>query len=185
MPIFKLKGYELKFYFGWINPRKKLQSQEKPLVIQNGYECYVGCIVQKDGKDVIIKNDEYDCELSATWEISHVEWYLFQKRIYCWKDISYDDVEEDLKELLACLDTSEQMPQKEESVEEKRHKQSMKDIIIKIVVFIFSPVILIGMLLGLVVADDVSDNFGRNVAIASGVFILILIAVIVLSVLYL
>ena len=98
---------------------------------------------------------------------------------------SYRFVEEDLKELLACLDTSEQMPQKEESVEEKRHKQSMKDIIIKIVVFIFSPVILIGMLLGLVAADDVSANFGRNVAIASGVFILILIAVIVLSVLYL
>ena len=45
--------------------------------------------------------------------------------------------------------------------------------------------ILIGMLLGLVAADDVSDSFGRNVAIASGVFILILIAVIVLSVLYL
>ena len=153
--------------------------------MQPGYECYVGCIVQKEGKDVIIKNDEYDCELSATWEISRVERHLLRKRIYFWNDIFYDDVEEDMKGILASLDTLEQTSKEQKNVEKRQHKRSIKDIVIKMLVFIFSPVILIGMFFGLVAADDDSDNFGRKVTIASGVIVLILIAAIILSILYL
>ena len=71
---------------------------------QNGYECYVYCDIQKDGKVVCI--DSFDGEvdyylLSTAWMISSIFRHFWKLNVtLC---TSMDDIEDDLNDFLLQL----------------------------------------------------------------------------------
>ena len=106
LPLFISKNYSLKIDLGWCNWRKNVYNQQKAIQMENGYGCFVGCTIQKDGKDLILQtNDEYEWEVAnVSWQITAVEMYWFKKRIELFDDIPYDEINEDMRDLLEALD---------------------------------------------------------------------------------
>lgn len=103
IPFFEEKGYFLKVGLMWKRfPRDTVMFQRGSF--QNGYQCYVYCVVQKDGHEVRI--DSIDGEvnyysLSTAWMISSI----FRK--FCKLNVTFyvsiDDVDTDLNGFLSQL----------------------------------------------------------------------------------
>lgn len=69
-----------------------------------GYECYVCCEVQRDGKEIQINSIDGEADyysLSATWMVSSIERFFLKARVSLYPDI--DDIEDDMKELFRLL----------------------------------------------------------------------------------
>ncbi len=102
-PIFEQYDYSLKVGCRWTNFLKKDYSAHR-LPFKNGYECYIYCEVQKDGKEVHIDSNDGEVDyyaLSVSWIISSIERRCF--KIYVSLCSATDDVENDMKELLRLL----------------------------------------------------------------------------------
>lgn len=102
--LFDELGYELKIELGWINSLKKEWSKQ-PLPIKNGYECYVYCIVEKNGRIVQIKSNDGEADyysLIASWMISSVVRH-FQKLVVKTYPRMDDDVADNLNGFLLQL----------------------------------------------------------------------------------
>ena len=101
--LFKDYGCTLKLGLMWGNfPRKTTSfNREK---IKNGYNCYVYCVVQKNGRDVSIKSTDEEADyycLSTTWMVSSVCRNFFKLMVSLYTDTN--DVYEDLEYLLLKL----------------------------------------------------------------------------------
>ena len=79
-PIFEQYDYSLKVGCRWTNFLKKDYSAHR-LPFKNGYECYIYCEVQKDGKEVHIDSNDGEVDyyaLSVSWIISSIERRCFK-----------------------------------------------------------------------------------------------------------
>ena len=87
----------------WTNFLKNEYSAHR-LPFKNGYECYVYCEVQKNGKEVHIESNDGEVDyyaLSASWIISSIERKFFKINVVL--SSATDDVESDMNELLKLL----------------------------------------------------------------------------------
>lgn len=96
-------GYELKVELGWANFLQKTWSSER-LPLENGYECYVYCLVKKDGEEVCIKSSDGEADyypLITSWMVSSVsrKWHRLKVSVYT----NVDDVESDIDKFLFAL----------------------------------------------------------------------------------
>jgi len=101
--IFNKMGYELKVELGWLNLFQKTWSAKR-LPLTNGYECYVYCLVKKDGKEVRIKSSDGEADyypLITSWMISCAYRRFHKLKVTTYEDI--DDVEVDINEFLEKL----------------------------------------------------------------------------------
>ena len=73
-----------------------------------GYECYVCCEVQRDGKKVNVKSNDGEADyysLSAAWMVSSIKRNFFRTKVVLY---SYDDdAENDMKDLFRLLSNSQ------------------------------------------------------------------------------
>ena len=93
----------LKVGCGWTNFIKKEYSAHR-LPFKNGYECYIYCEIQKNGKEVHIESDDGEVDyypLSASWIISSIERRFFKLNVSLCS--ATDDIENDINELLQLL----------------------------------------------------------------------------------
>ncbi len=100
-----LKQYNCSFEVGlfWIDFSTKKSSYCR-LPFHNGYECYVFCEGQRDGKEVRIESNDGEVEyysLSATWIVSSIERNFLKTKVSLYSDT--DDIEEDMRELFWLL----------------------------------------------------------------------------------
>lgn len=96
-------NYSLKVGCGWANFIKKEYSAHR-LSFKNGYECYIYCEIQKNGKEVHIESDDGEVDyypLSASWIISSIERRFFKLNVSLCS--ATDDIENDINELLQLL----------------------------------------------------------------------------------
>lgn len=98
--VFNKMGYELNVELGWVNFLQKIWSSKR-LPLKNGYECYVYCLVKKDGEEVRIKSDDGEADyypLITSWMISSIsrKWFNLKISIYT----NLDDVEAEIDEFL-------------------------------------------------------------------------------------
>lgn len=96
-------NYSLKVGCGWTNFIKKEYSAHR-LSFKNGYECYIYCEIQKNGKEVHIESDDGEVDyypLSASWIISSIERRFFKLNVSLCS--ATDDIENDINELLQLL----------------------------------------------------------------------------------
>ena len=101
--IFEQFNCSLKVGQGWINFFKKEHSAHR-LAFKNGYECYIYCEVQKDGKEVHIKSNDGEVDyyaLSASWIISSIERRFFRINVSLCS--AADDIENDMNRLFQLL----------------------------------------------------------------------------------
>lgn len=101
--IFEQYNCSLEVGLRWTNSLKKEYSASR-LPFKNGYECYIYCEVQKDGKEVHIESNDGEVDyypLSASWIISSIERKIFKISVsLC---VAADDVEDDMNKLLQLL----------------------------------------------------------------------------------
>ena len=101
IPIFEKNGYSLKVGLMWKSlSRNNVTFQRENF--QNGYQCYVYCVVQKDNKEVQIPSTDGEADyysLSTAWMVSSIY------REFCWLNlslcVSMDDVDSDLNGFLS------------------------------------------------------------------------------------
>lgn len=101
--VFNKMGYELKVELGWANYLHKTWSSKR-LPLKNGYECYVYCLVEKDGEEVCIKSSDGEAEcypLITSWMISSVSRKCHRLKVSTCTNV--DDVEADINEFLSEL----------------------------------------------------------------------------------
>lgn len=100
-PLFRAAGCELRLELGWYNPiRKKWSTNRIP--IQNGYECYVYCLIEKDGEAVRKKSSDGEADwypLETEWMITSVRRRMCKLEISLYEDL--DDIDTDLKFLFS------------------------------------------------------------------------------------
>lgn len=103
MPFFEENGYSLKADLMWkYFPRNTVILQRGRF--QNGYQCYVYCVVQKDGKEVCIGSIDGEADyypLSAAWMISSIFRKFFKLNVELYANI--DDADTDLNDFLTQL----------------------------------------------------------------------------------
>lgn len=100
----------LKIGCRWSNFLKSEYSVHR-LPFKNGYECYIYCEVQQNGKEVHIESTDGEVDyyaLSASWIISSIERNLFKLRVSLYTNT--DDIENDMEKLLRLLRTQEDGP---------------------------------------------------------------------------
>lgn len=105
--IFEQYNCSLEVGCGWTNFLKKKYSTYR-LPFENGYECYIYCEVQKDGKEVHIESNDGEADyyaLSASWTISSINRWFF--KIIVSLCSATDDIENDMNELLQMLSNEE------------------------------------------------------------------------------
>lgn len=64
----------------------KKEHSASRLPFKNGYECYIYCEVQKDGKEVHIESNDGEADyyaLSASWIISSIERSFLKLMYHC------------------------------------------------------------------------------------------------------
>lgn len=91
----------------WNNFSKKKRSDHR-LPFQNGYSCYIYCVVWKDGKEVHVKSMDGEADyypLSVSWIVSSIDRRLFKTYVSLYSDT--DDIENDMKEMLRLLSSVE------------------------------------------------------------------------------
>lgn len=101
--IFEQYNCLLEVGYRWTNFSKKEYSAHR-LPFKNGYQCYIYCEVQKDGKEVHIESNDGEVDyypLSASWIISSIERWFFKSNVYLCS--ATDDIESDMNELLQLL----------------------------------------------------------------------------------
>ncbi len=103
---FEERGYALKVSLMWkVYPKDKILFQRADF--QNGYQCYVYCVVEKNGKEVCVKSVDGEVAyyaLSTTWNISSIFRRFLKLRVWLYSDV--DDVDVELKNLqsrLCCI----------------------------------------------------------------------------------
>ncbi len=92
----------------WTNFLKKEYSVHR-LPFKNGYECYICCEVQKDGKEVHVESNDGEVDyyaLSASWIISSISRWFFHLNVSLCS--ATDDIESDMNELLQLFMESKQ-----------------------------------------------------------------------------
>ncbi len=103
MPLFEKSGYSLKVGLMWkCFPEETVVFQRE--TFKNGYQCYVYCEVQKDGKEVCVEcvDGEVDYySLSASWMISSIFRSFFKLNVELYENT--DDADMDLNDFLAQL----------------------------------------------------------------------------------
>lgn len=98
--VFNKMGYELKVELGWVNFLQKTWSSKR-LPLKNGYECYVYCLVEKDGEEVRIQSSDGEADyypLITSWMISSVSRKCHRLKVSVYTNV--DDVEADINEFL-------------------------------------------------------------------------------------
>lgn len=101
--MFREKGCELRLELGWYNPIRKIWSANR-IPLQNGYGCYIYCLVEKGGEEVCIKSKYNEVDyypLETEWMISSVNRRFHKLKISLYEDL--DDVDADMKGLLSQL----------------------------------------------------------------------------------
>lgn len=101
--IFEQHNCSLKVGCRWTNFLKKEYSTHR-LPFKNGYECYIYCEVQKDGKEVHIESNDGEVDyysLSVSWIISSIERRFFKINVLL--SSATNDIENDMNELLQLL----------------------------------------------------------------------------------
>ena len=106
MPLFKERGCSLKVGLMWkIFPNDTVLHQRA--CFKKGYESYVYCVVQKNGKDVHIVSNEYEIDyydLSNAWMITNIRrFFKFNIELFTTVD---DEVDTDLNKFLIQLNQS-------------------------------------------------------------------------------
>ena len=92
---------------GWVNPLHKIQSSHR-LPLKNGYECYVYCVVQRDGKEVHIVSHDGEADyypLSTGWMISSINRSFLKLKVSLYTDAN--DIDDNLKDFLLQLERLE------------------------------------------------------------------------------
>ena len=103
MPLFEESGYSLKVGLMWkYFPRDTVILQRGSF--QNGYQCYVYCVVQKDGNEVRIGSIDGEADyypLSTAWMISSIfrKFFKLNAELYA----NTDDADADLNDFLSQL----------------------------------------------------------------------------------
>ena len=101
MPLFEENGYSLKVGLMWkYFPRDTSILQRENF--KNGYQCYVYCVVLKNGKEVRIRSIDGDADyytLSSSWMISSIfrKFYKLNVELYTYTN----DAEDDLNDFLS------------------------------------------------------------------------------------
>ena len=103
IPLFEESGYSLKVGLMWkYFPRDTVILQRGSF--QNGYQCYVYCVVQKNGNEVRIDSIDGEADyyaLSTAWMISSIFRKFFKLNTELYDNTN--DVDADLKDFLAQL----------------------------------------------------------------------------------
>ena len=97
-------GYSLKIGLIWKKTTDDSVSFRR-LSFSNGYQCYVYCAIQCDGRDVRVQSCDGEVDyysLSATWMITSVYRKLFKLNVQLFD--SSDEIDGDLKRLFAYLE---------------------------------------------------------------------------------
>ena len=101
MPLFEKSGYSLKVGLMWkCFPRDTVILQRERF--QNGYQCYVYCVVQKDGNEVRIGSIDGEADyysLSTAWMISAMFRDLLKLNVTLYEKMS--DVAAELNDFLS------------------------------------------------------------------------------------
>lgn len=96
-------GYSVKVGLMWkYFPRDTVILQRGSF--QNGYQCYVYCMIQKDGNEVRIDSIDGEADyypLSTAWMISYIFRKFFKLNVELYSDT--DDVDVDLNGFLSQL----------------------------------------------------------------------------------
>ena len=103
IPVFEEIGCSLKVGLMWKSLSRNTTTFHRES-FQNGYQCYIYCVVQKDDKDVNIPSTDGEADyysLSTAWMVSSIyrEFYRLNVSL-C---VSMDDVASDLKGFLSQL----------------------------------------------------------------------------------
>ncbi len=101
--LFEKEGYYLKLGLTWNHfPNNSTTLQR--ISFQNGYECYVYCVVRKEGKDVCVTSFDGEADyysLSTAWMISSIFRKFFRLNVELYDNT--DDMETDLSDFLSKL----------------------------------------------------------------------------------
>ena len=101
MPLFEENGYYLKMGLMWkYFPRDTVILQRGRF--QNGYECYVYCVVQKDGNEVRVDAIDGEADyypLSTAWMVSSIvrKFFKLKVELYANTDADLSDFASQLK----------------------------------------------------------------------------------------
>ena len=102
-PLFDENGYSLKVGLMWkYFPKETVILQRGRF--QNGYQCYVYCVVQKNGKEVCIGSIDGETDyypLSTAWMISSIFRKFFKLNVELY--VNVDDADKDLNGFLTQL----------------------------------------------------------------------------------
>lgn len=103
IPLFEENGYSLKVGLMW-----KYFSEDTVIFqresFQNGYQCYVYCVVQKAGNEVCINSIDGEADyypLSTAWMISSIFRKFFKLNAELYENT--DDADADLNDFLLQL----------------------------------------------------------------------------------
>lgn len=103
VPFFEKIGCSLKIGLMWnYFPRDTAIFQRDSF--KNGYQCYVYCVVQRDGKEVCVESTDGEADyytLSTAWMVSSIFRKCFNLRVTLYENI--DDIDVDLKNFLSQL----------------------------------------------------------------------------------
>ena len=97
---FEKYGYALKTGLVWKNSLKKRHPELKRGIFQNGYECYVYCVVQENDKDIFIESSDGEADyydLSTTWLITSMRRSFWNIQVSLYTEL------EDIDKELSCL----------------------------------------------------------------------------------
>ena len=101
--LFWERGYSLQLGLMWKHFSKDPITLQRTK-FQNGYQCYVYCVVQKDGDDVCISSFDGETDyyiLSTAWMISSIFRSIFKLKVELYENT--DDVDTDLNDFLSQL----------------------------------------------------------------------------------
>lgn len=105
-PFFEKMGCSLSVGLMWSYfPKDNVLLQRGSF--KNGYQCYVYCVVQKDGKDVCVNSIDGEADyysLSTAWMISSVSRNFFKLKVLLYDDV--DEVDVDLSDLFSQLQSA-------------------------------------------------------------------------------
>ncbi len=105
--LFEQYGCSLEVGLFWTNLSAEERSNSR-LPFRIGYECYVCCEVQKDGKELNIKSTDGEADyysLSAAWAVSSIERKFFKSKVFLYSDTC--NIENDMKEMFRLLSDSQ------------------------------------------------------------------------------
>ncbi len=101
--LFENLNCHLRIELGWNNCFKNTGASKR-LSMENGYECYVFCIVEKDGKEVQIKSFDGEVDyypLIASWKISSVSRKFFKLKVTTYEKLN--DIDDEMNSMLSKL----------------------------------------------------------------------------------